>query len=209
MALEWTPNGTGSSPIAVTGKDFSVALIHQGLDDKPAVVADPVTGANATSGHWTWTDVDLNLDHVGEGGRGIAIRLTITGLNAGTAVLTLTSNSLSQPTWADIHGNEYSAGEADGATIIVGGGTCGVDTAAPAPTSSAQTPSPTVSPTPAPIGQTPSRTPVGQTASPRSTPAAPQTSGSSVPWIPLAAVGAGILAVLGGGLWYGRRRWFR
>jgi hypothetical protein len=35
------------------------------------------------------------------------------------------------------------------------------------------------------------------------------SSGSSVPWVPLAAVAAGALAVLGAGLWYDRRRWSR
>jgi hypothetical protein len=32
---------------------------------------------------------------------------------------------------------------------------------------------------------------------------------SRVPWTPLAAVAAGVMAVLGAGLWYGRRRWLR
>jgi hypothetical protein len=34
-------------------------------------------------------------------------------------------------------------------------------------------------------------------------------TGSPVPWTPLAAVAAGVMAVMGAGLWYGRRRWLR
>ncbi len=34
-------------------------------------------------------------------------------------------------------------------------------------------------------------------------------SGSPFPWAPLAAVAAGVVAVMGAGLWYGRRRWLR
>ncbi len=35
------------------------------------------------------------------------------------------------------------------------------------------------------------------------------SSGSSIPWTPLAVVAAGVMAVLGVGFWYGRRRWSR
>ena len=211
MALDWSPNGP-TGPIAVTGKDTSVALVHQGLNDNPFGSFDGVTGAASTSGHWKWTDVDVNTGVVGEGGQGIAIRLTIKGLNAGTAVLNLATNLASQPTWTDVHGNEYSVGQNDGATIIVGGGTCGTGapTAATTPAPSGQTPTLATSPTPTPVGQTPSRTPLRPPPSPSPKTAATQaSSGSSVPWIPLAAVSAGIIAVLGGGLWYARGRWLR
>ena len=35
------------------------------------------------------------------------------------------------------------------------------------------------------------------------------SSGSSVPWVLLAAVAVGMMAVMGAGLWYGKRRWLR
>jgi YVTN family beta-propeller protein len=35
------------------------------------------------------------------------------------------------------------------------------------------------------------------------------SSGSPVPWTPLAALAASVTAVMGAGLWYGRRRWLR
>lgn len=186
MALDWSPSGP-TGPIGVTARDITVALIHQGLDDNPAGAFDATTGASSTSGNWGWSDVDVNTDLVGEGGPGIAIRLTIKGLNAGTADLSLATRFLSQATWTDIHGNEYDIGTKTGAQIIVGGGTCGgggtptptpTPSPSPTPTPEGQTPSP--SPTPTPEGQTPSPsptpTPEGETPSPSPTPTPTPTS---------------------------------
>jgi hypothetical protein len=185
MALDWTPNGP-TGPIQVTAKDRSVALIHQGLNDYPAGAFDSVLGASSTSGHWKWTDVDVNSDLVGEGGQGIAIRLTIKGINAGVVNLSIGANILESgtATWTDIHGHSYSVGAYGAAQIFVG------SACPPTPT-----PAPSPSPSPQPVGGT-----VGLAVS---------NSGSPIPWAPLAAVSAGALALLGAGFWYGRRRWSR
>jgi hypothetical protein len=157
MALNWTPNGVGISPIQIAGRNSGVALVHQGIDNNPGGAFDGTSGASSQSGHWKWSDVDVNPDLVGEGGQGIAIRLTIKGLLPGTASLSIATNALSQPTWTDIHGNEYSVGQY-GTAIIIVGGSCpaGTPLATPIPTAS-----PTPSPTPVPTNSpTPSPTPI-------------------------------------------------
>ena len=105
----------------MTAKDFSVALIHQGPGDNASTSTNP--GLPDNTGVWNWSDTDVNPDLAGEGGPGIAVRLTIKGITAGTANLSLGPNLLSQATWTDVHGNEYSVGQTLGATIVVDG-TC-------------------------------------------------------------------------------------
>ncbi len=154
-AIDWTPNsGNTGSYFAITAKDFSVALVHQGADDFAQSPTDSV-GVNASgeSGHWKWTDADVNADGVGEGGEGIAVRLTLTGIAPGLTYLTLTDHLLPiGPSWTDVNNNEYTVGTLGGAWVAV-------DTACPA-TGSTPTPSPTPVPTPSP---TPSPTPAPAT----------------------------------------------
>jgi uncharacterized repeat protein (TIGR01451 family) len=144
MALSWFPNGA-ESPIQIVGKDRTVNLIHQGPNDNPAGQIDSTSNATTTtSGFWRWSDVDVNTDLAGEGGPGIAMRISIKGISPGTVYLSLATNLLGSPSWTDILGNSYEVGRYDGAVIVVGDGDCPTSTPSPAPT----TPAPTTSPAP-------------------------------------------------------------
>ena len=116
-SLQWTPNGP-TGPIEMTAKDFSVALIHQGPGDNASTSTNPSLPDN--TGVWNWSDTDINPNLAGEGGPGIAARISIKGINAGIANLTLQPNTLSQTNWFDVPTNEYSVGSNGTATIKVG-----------------------------------------------------------------------------------------
>ena len=136
--LAWTPNGP-TGPIEVTAKDFSVALIHQGPADNASTSTNPSLPDN--TGVWNWGDTDVNPDLAGEGGPGIAVRISITAINPGIAVLSLQPNTLAQTNWFDVQTNEFnSENPPEGATIAVG-----VPCTTPSPT-----PAPTPTPTPPP-----------------------------------------------------------
>jgi Ice-binding-like len=70
--------------------------------------------------------------------------------------------------------------------------------------SSCVTSTPTASPVPTPPYPTPNPSAVGGIAA-----LTVSSSGSSVPWVLLAAVAAGLMAVMGAGLWYSKRRSLR
>jgi hypothetical protein len=161
-ALDWSPNGLGVSPIAVTAKDTSIDLVSHALfgSNISSSSPDPV-GLNASGegGHWRFAETDINTEGVGEGGMGIGVRLTITGVLAGTASLSLGAYTLADTTWFDVNGNVYTVGSFGGATIVVGAACPIGPTATPAPTATpSPTPAPTATPSPTPI-PTPSPTP--------------------------------------------------
>jgi hypothetical protein len=146
-ALDWSPNGLGISPIAVTAKDTSLDLISHALfgTNMNTNFPDPVgLNAGGEGGHWRFAETDINTEGMGEGGMGIGLRLTITGVVAGTASLSLGIYTLSHTTWFDVNGNEYTVGSFGTATIVVGSACSGVT----APPSPSPTPSPTPSPSP-------------------------------------------------------------
>jgi hypothetical protein len=209
MALDWSPSGP-AGPIRVSARNSAVALIHQGPDDYPVgATFDATSGAASSSGHWRFTDNDYNYSQVTEGGPGIAIRLTLTAINAGIATLSLgQGHQLTQATWTDGLGNEYSVGSHGIASIFVNS-FCPT-TPTPTPPPGSPTPSPSPTPTPTPVPPTPTPVPPTPTAAPTgAVGGAVSLSVESDSATPFTSIAIGLtvsLVTLGAGAWYVRRR---
>jgi hypothetical protein len=174
-----------------------------GLNEQLLLLQNPPPGTILNFGDATPdTDGDFHLaaiNHVGgyETGAGVLARITLQVVGAGVSTLDIAQDPsfVGKPQILQSGGAPFRLGAVRGASVGVG---------SPCP------PPPIVVYTPTPVPPTPSPSPTPNSAVGGIVGLTVSSSGSPFPSLPLAAVASSVIvmAVMGAGLWYGRRRSF-